>query len=605
MTDSQQCRICEQGCRIPPGGTGICRMYTQEDGTIRERYPDSYLTIMPVSIETVPILHHSPRAKVLQVSSTGCTFSCPGCVSGVLIGDIERIAVALKRLPPEAVVARANQEGCSGIVFCLNEPAVSLPSFLRLARAASDAGLSVGCSTNGYFTKEALDQLIPYLDFINFGLKGSSDQPYHMCGAAHAAPVYRNIAACVRNGVHVEASVMYLKGSEEEVAGAARHLSKISPEIPLQVMRFVPFGDADLRQEPTILESESLCDRLKQTLPYIYLFNSPGTRCLNTVCPSCGGIVFTREFYGPMGARTVQALPEARCTCGFTIPVKGAISATGFEEPGMLGGYRVTRALEMVEAILVCLGAGGKAAPPAFWPSVVSGEFIKDLHDRIQTIDGYFGLVRDIGARCGKMPEAEGLVGYLSERVDLVRSRTSGAPKPRVYYSMGTPLFALNAGRFEIALVETAGGEAVNRTISRKGKPGVNISKEEFNAFSPSVIFISGFLSAPAEDYLRTCRSQGLSARAVDKGAVYTMPPGWDFGSPRWVLGLMKIANLLHPDRCSFDLDYERTEFYRRFYGSDAGSADQNRSFSNPPRPATVTKDTISGPQGRQNIPLR
>jgi pyruvate formate lyase activating enzyme len=570
-------------------------MYTQEGGTIRERYPDSYLTIMPVSIETIPILHYSPRAKMLQVSSTGCTFSCPGCVSGVLVGDIERIAGALKRLTPEAVVARAKQEGCSGIVFCLNEPAVSYPSFLRLARMAADAGLSVGCSTNGYLTREALDGLIPYLDFVNFGLKGCSDGRYHTCGAAHAAPVYRNIATCVQRGVHVEASVMYLNGGEEEVFGAARELSGISPDIPLQVMRFIPFGDADLRQEPTILESEVLCDRLRDTLPYVYLFNSPGTRCLNTVCPSCGGAVFTREFYGPMGARTLQALPEARCSCGFSVPVKGTISSEGFDEPGMLGGYRVTRALEMVEAILVCLGAGGKAAPPAFWPAVVSGDFIKELHDRIQTIDGYFGLVRDIGNRCGKTQEAEALVGYLSQRVDLVRFRTSGAPKPRVYYSMGTPLFALNAGRFEISLVETAGGEAVNRTITRKGKPGVNISREEFNALAPSVIFISGFLSAPAEDYLRTCRKLGLSARAVETGAVCTMPPGWDFGSPRWVLGLMKIANTLHPDRCSFDLDHERAEFYRLFYGLDAGSVDQNRSFSGPPRPATVTKSEYSG----------
>lgn len=68
---------------------------------------------------------------------------------------------------------------------------------------------------------------------------------------------------------------------------------------------------------------------------------------------------------------------------------------------------------------------------------------------------------------------------------------------------MGTPLFALNAGRFEVFLAETTGAEVVNRRVPRKGKPGVNLSREEFRALDPEVIFISGFLSAPPTDYLR------------------------------------------------------------------------------------------------------
>lgn len=60
------------------------------------------------------------------------------------------------------------------------------------------------------------------------------------------------------------------------------------------------------------------------------------------------------------------------------------------------------------------------------------------------------------------------------------------------------------------------------------------------------------------------------------------MPPGWDFGSPRWVLGLMAIANTLHPDRCSFDLKEEQALFYRRFYGIDPAKASPNRSFCHP-----------------------
>ena len=582
-----KCTICEHRCTITEGGTGICRMYTNTGGVIHEKYPDSYLTVMPVSIETIPLLHFAPRAKLLQVSSVGCTFSCPGCVSGVLIGDIEGMAHALKTIPPPAVVARAKDEGCSGIVFCLNEPAVALPSFIRLAREAKGAGLTTGCSTNGYFTSEALEELVPFLDFVNIGLKGISDNRYLACRAAHAAPVFRNVRTLAEAGVHVEASVMYLKGGEDEVLEVARHLAAISPDIPLQVMRFVPFGDAGLSEEPTILESERLCDALHDILPYVYLFNSPGTRCLDTVCPSCGETIFAREFYGPMGARTLRARNGARCSCGVSVPVIGEISAVGFDEPGMLGGYRPTRALEMAEAIRVCLVSGESPAPPGFWPGIAKEEFIGGLHDRIQTIDGYLGLIEDIGVRCGRSKEAAVLHDYISGRIETVRSSVCDNPRPRVYYSMGMPLFALNAGRFEVCLAETAGGEVVNRQIVRKGKPGVNLSVDEFSALNPSILIISGFLSAPPEDYLRTCTELGLRAEAVSRGAVYALPPGWDFGSPRFVLGLMAIANILHPDRCSFDLDAETALFYRRFYGRDPETARPNRSFCMPGSPAS------------------
>jgi ABC-type Fe3+-hydroxamate transport system substrate-binding protein len=190
------------------------------------------------------------------------------------------------------------------------------------------------------------------------------------------------------------------------------------------------------------------------------------------------------------------------------------------------------------------------------------------------------------------------------DRIKTVQSSVRDAPRPRVYYSMGTPLFAINAGRFEVCLAETGGGEVVNRQIARKGKPGVNLSVDEFTSLNPSIIFISGFLSAPPKDYLRTCRELNLTAEAMTCGAVYALPPGWDFGSPRFVLGLMAIANILHPDRCSFDLDAETSQFYRRFYGRDPETARPNRSFCMPKSPAgsCLPANHIGGPGGTELV---
>lgn len=578
-----KCPVCEIGCDIAEGRSGRCRMYVNRDGEIVERFPESYLTMLPITIETMPMVHFTPKNKFLQVSTVGCNFTCPGCISETLTVHADAVAGALTTASPEEVVRRAQAEDCTGIVFCLNDPTASYFTFLALAREAKAAGLRVGCSTNGYFTEHALATLIPSLDFVNIGLKGSSDERYRECGAKSADPVFRNIRTLHESGVHVEVSAMFIHGADEEILNAARRVAEISPDIPLQVMRFVPFGEAAPGLEPTIRESERVTERLRTFLRYVYLFNSPGTGYLNTVCPVCGTTVLEREFYGPMGCRTSAALEGGRCPCGWQAPIQGDICVEQYTEYGMLGGYRTTRAIEMAHAILVTLGIRDDKELGAVLGDIVREDFIRGMHDRIHQVDSWLGLIADLAARAGREEEGRELVSFLRERIDRIAAGSAFAEtRPRVYYSMGYPLFALNAERFESNLVEAAGGTCVNKRLSRKGKPGVNITVEELNELNPEHMFISGFLSSPASDYLHYCTEHAVETDAVGAGRVYNVPAGWDFGSPRWILGFMFLANTIHPEIFSFDLEDEQREFYRRFYGITGDKFVANRDFSRP-----------------------
>lgn len=558
-------------------------MYLNLNGEIVERFPDSYLTMLPITIETMPMTHYAPKNKFFQVSSVGCNFTCPGCISETLTVHADAVAGALTRAVPAEVVARAKEEGCMGIVFCLNDPAASYYTFLALAREAKNAGLRVGCSTNGYFTEDALAALMPFLDFANIGLKGSSDKRYRDCGAKSSMPVFRNIRTLHDAGVHVEVSAMYINGADEEILDAARKVASVSRDIPLQVMRFVPFGEAAPGLEPTIKNSEHITQRLRAILRYVYLFNSPGTEYLDTICPVCGTPVIRREFYGPMGCRVTAALEDARCPCGWQVPIRDRINAEQYTEYGMLGGYRTTRAIEMAHAILVILGIGDDEELGSVLGDIIKEDFIRGMHDRIQQIDSWIDLITDLSERTGREKEGGELISFIRKRVDCIAAGSAAAEsRPRVYYSMGYPLFALNAERFETNLVETAGGDCVNKRLERKGKPGVNIPAGELSALDPEFMFISGFLSSPASDYLEYCNTHGIEVDAVRTGRVLNMPAGWDFGSPRWILGLMLLANTIHPEIFSFDLEDEQREFYRKFYGITAGPIVTNRDFSRP-----------------------
>jgi hypothetical protein len=117
------------------------------------------------------------------------------------------------------------------------------------------------------------------------------------------------------------------------------------------------------------------------------------------------------------------------------------------------------------------------------------------------------------------------------------------------------------------------------------GRPGRNFTKERLIALNPEVIFISAFISNSVTDFCEECLQLDIQVNAVKNERIYTPPsPGWDFGSPRWILGLMYMANVLHPKIFNFDVMEEARQFYRRFYQMDFLLPHVNRSFSKPDR---------------------
>lgn len=586
----QQCSICARGCVLTEGNGGGCGQYTLSGGQVIERFPDRYLVACPISVETMPMLHYYPGAKFLQISTTGCNFDCDGCISTVIVREMSPDSSALKTLSPEDVMAEALRSRCGGIAFLMNDPLAALPSFLRVAELAHGKGLKVGCSSNCYFSELSLDALLPYLDFINIGMKGFSDSSYQACGAPAIQPVLSNMKKLHAAGVHMEISCIFTRDNRQELMELARYISTISPHIPLQVMRFLPFERADIAREPSIREAEDFCRVLQKSLDFVYLFNTPGTEHLHTHCPRCGELALRRDFYGPMGAKLIVSQDECkhqteRCRrCGYDLRIKGAPATATYQEGDFEGGYPLTRALEMVQAMLITMGVDSKKAMVNAWEDVLQGEGLKKLHRSIQHPRSYIEALRHFGEVAGVPDRCEVLVDYLEERLDRIeRALEQVTHRPRVYYAMGKPLFYLNRGRLENQLVESAGGISVNRELPEGGRPGRTLSLVELNRLNPEVMFISAFISNSVEDFHAECLQLGVEVEAVRTRRIYAPPsPGWDFGSPRWILGLMYMASVLHPDHCRFDVMAEADAFYRRFYSTGFNPRDVNRSFSKP-----------------------
>jgi hypothetical protein len=291
-----------------------------------------------------------------------------------------------------------------------------------------------------------------------------------------------------------------------------------------------------------------------------------------------GAKIFAQEI----GSESDNICP----TCGLELAIKGKKGGEEFREAGFQGGYPFTRALEIVEAALIAIGVKDQKTVVKAWENLLSGNGLEQLHHDIQSPEKYIASIRKYGEKYGLLENASRLTAYMEAKLtEISNAYPLIQNKPRAYYCMGKPLFSLNGERFENQLMELAGGSSVNKEINLKGRPGQKISVSCLNALNPEVIFISAFLSSSSEDFYKDCYKAGVDVEALRSKRVYThLAPGWDFGSPRWILGLMHAANILHPDIYQFDMTLESQQFYRSFYDSDFILSSINRSFSKPNR---------------------
>lgn len=562
-----RCRICEMNCEIKAGGIGGCGMYEQVDGEIRERYPGRYLAAVDTAIESMPMVHYHPRGKFLQVCTVGCNFKCNGCVSEILTDHLSAIEGVFQEMTPDEVIQKALAESCIGIMFCFNEPTVSYFSFRRLAQIAREKGLLVGCSTNGYMTRWALDELIPLLDFVNVGLKGATKDAYRLCGVANVAPILRNLRILHEKGVYIEVSAVYRKYGEPEICMAADFVASLSRDIPFQVMRFIPFGDATIDMEPSVREAEAVCRLLQKRLRYVYLFNTPGTDYLNSRCPDCGEKIMERGFFGPMCSNLFRYRPEGRCGCGFKLPIQGGIHDNRMRETGYFGGYRTINALNMIRSILGVLGVAERAWVDSVMVRLLRDDFIQELYERLNRIDSYFNTVDYIARLTGREARAALFREYVSGRVADIENRVAGLEKKVVYCSLGHPLIAMFSEKMESRLIEVAGGTLTNGLIEREKRPGITISEEQFRRMNPEIIIVSDATAWPAADFIAYCWERALNVPAVKNRMVFDLYPFRTSTNPDWILGLMRLANIIHPEEFRFDLPGEADEFYDTFYG--------------------------------------
>ncbi len=201
---------------------------------------------------------------------------------------------------PDGVVREALARGCRSVSYTYTEPTIFFEYAFDTARLARAKGLLNVFVTNGYMTAEALETAHPYLDAANVDLKAFRDETYKKVCKARLGPVLDSIRLMKKLGIWVEVTTLVVPGlndGDDELAGIARFIASVDPDIPWHVSRFHPdykYDEADATPASTLKKAVEIGGR--EGLRYVYAGNIGGFD-ENTQCPSCGTVVIAREGF--------------------------------------------------------------------------------------------------------------------------------------------------------------------------------------------------------------------------------------------------------------------------------------------------------------------
>ncbi|GAB4409856.1 MAG: hypothetical protein Kow00106_03540 [Anaerolineae bacterium] len=154
---------------------------------------------------------------------------------------------------------------------------------------------------------------------------------------------------------------------------------------------------------------------------------------------------------------------------------------------------------------------------------------------------------------------------YYDEMVSNIRQQTAGlSTRPRVYFSGTAPLRTISRDMYQTAMIELAGGVSVSQDLTGYWN---DVNLEQVVLWDPDVIFVPTYGGATVEAF--TASEEWQIVRAVQEGRVYQLPQfisPWDTPVPDSTLGIIWIAEKLHPDQLNLDCAAQAQHFYRRFY---------------------------------------
>ena len=302
---SQSCDFCFRRCCLSEGQKGYCGARENIEGKIVSVNYGQLVSLALDPVEKKPLYHFLPHTKTLSVSESGCNYSCLFCQNW----QISQKIVKEEETSPSSLAAYCLRYGVPSVSYTYSEPLVWQDYMIRSAEEAKKKGVRNIMVTNGSFSCEALERIVPLIDAFNIDLKGD-DEFYETVCKASLQPVLDGIEYIVSHGRHIEVTTMLIEGMHDEKM--VMMLGSLLCERGVSVWhlsRFFPRYRMKDREETSEAFLSSMLTVAKESgIPYIYGGNTMIPAL--AVCPHCGRVL--RDDVSKM-------LPSVCPECGETV----------------------------------------------------------------------------------------------------------------------------------------------------------------------------------------------------------------------------------------------------------------------------------------------
>jgi pyruvate formate lyase activating enzyme len=319
-----QCRLCNHYCLIKPGSRGECGVRENRSGTL---YALNYGKIAARNLDPVekkPLYHFQPGTRTFSFATMGCNLTCSFCQNWSLSQPPREEGTILGRdATPEELVDEAVRLKAASISYTYSEPTIFFELMQDTARLAREKGLKNIMVSNGYMSRECLEELAPLIDAINVDLKCFTDEFYRDISGARLQPVLDNLQR-IKHELKwwLEVTTLLIPGhndSDGELDRLTNFLAdKIGTDTPWHISRFHPdyrLTDASPTDGDSLQRAYAMGKA--KGLKFVYIGNMPGLNRQNTACPACAAELINRSGF----TLHASGITNGRCAhCGEPIP---------------------------------------------------------------------------------------------------------------------------------------------------------------------------------------------------------------------------------------------------------------------------------------------
>ena len=248
-----QCRTCNHCCVIENGQVGKCGVRQNKNGALFSLVYGQPCAINIDPIEKKPLYHFLPGTKTLSIATVGCNFTCHACQNHQIsqIGKGLGFTTFNKEIAPEKIVEMALGSKCPSISYTYTEPTVFLEYAFDIMKIAKQTGLKNIWVSNGFFSPQTFELILPHLDAANIDLKSFDDKFYQKYCGGRLAPILKNLkklkqapSTSSRQAVWLEVTTLViptLNDSPTIFEKIAEFIANdLGPEIPWHISRFSP-----------------------------------------------------------------------------------------------------------------------------------------------------------------------------------------------------------------------------------------------------------------------------------------------------------------------------------------------------------------------------